>query len=228
MVNGIEKRDGTILDKGTGLAKDSVARATKSLVEKGILTRRRVTSPERGCQASEYSLKVIHTPLSENHDRGPVPKIGQGVVRKSDTQDTLKQNIEKTFRNVSNKEETKKPVDKSINQKHDYLVDLILQTCRDQHSLAFYRKIAKLLPEQAIFETLSEVREAIQLGRIRVSSGAMFTDLIKRKAKELGPELGAELRNEHEESEPRHEKLQEPTEFSTPAKVMIGKELGVR
>jgi len=42
MVNGIVKKDGVVLDKGTGLAKDSVARATKSLVEKGILVRKLV------------------------------------------------------------------------------------------------------------------------------------------------------------------------------------------
>jgi len=189
MVNGIVKKDGVVLDKGTGLAKDSVARATKSLVEKGILVRKLVTTPERGCQASEYSLRVIHTPLSKNHDRGPVPKIGQGAVRKSDTQDTDIQKTSITFSNAVNKPIRRVPVDKSTWGKREYLAHRILETCRDKQSLAFYRKVVRLLPEQAIHEALSQVKEAEQLGRIRERPGAMFTDLIKRKAEELGIEL---------------------------------------
>ena len=115
-------------------------------------------------------------------------------------------------------------MDKLQVDKQEYLAGLILQVCRDQQSIAFYRKVARLLPEQAIFETLSEVREAIQLGRIRENPGAMFTDLIKRKAKELGMELVKEIK----ENEPKHEKLQDPTEFSTPAEIFRTKEIGPR
>src|SRR5436309_15304390 len=36
MTDGIQKKDGEVLDRGTGLSKDSVARAVKSLEEKGV------------------------------------------------------------------------------------------------------------------------------------------------------------------------------------------------
>ncbi len=224
MVNGIVKKDGVILDKGTGLAKDSVARATKSLVEKGILVRKLVTSPERGCEASEYSLRVIHTPLSENHDRGPVPKIGQGPVRKSDTQDTDIQEISITLGNAVNKPKRRVPVDKSTQGKREYLAHLILQTCRDKQSIAFYRKVVRLLPERAIHEALSQVKEAEQLGRIRERPGAMFTDLIKRKAEELG----IDLKRENSETEPLAEKRSELPEFTTSADMMMAERVGRR
>jgi len=228
MVNGIEKKDGTILDKGTGLHKDSVIKAAKSLVEKGILLKTLKNSAKHGFTATEYALNIRNYTLSDNPTRGLVRIIRPALSEKPDTQNTFIQNTEKTFKNASDKEIKKKPVDKSIGPKYDYLVDLILQTCRDQHSLAFYRKIVKLLPEQAIFEALSQVREAIQLGRIREKPGAMFTDLIKRKAKDLGLELGTELRNEFREAEPRHEKLHEITEISTPADIFRNRELGMR
>lgn len=225
MVSGIEKKDGTILDKGTGLHKDSVIKAAKSLVERGILLKTLKNSVKLGFTATEYALNIRNFALSDNPTRGLVRISRPALSEKPDTQNTFIQNTEKTFRNASNKEIKKKPVDKSIGPKYEYLVDLILQTCRDQHSLAFYRKIVKLIPEQAIFEALSQVREAIQLGRIREKPGAMFTDLIKRKAKELGLELGIELRNELREAEPRHEKLTESRGYSTPAEIMMAKGL---
>jgi len=210
MVNGIVKKDGVVLDKGTGLAKDSVVRATKSLVEKGILIRKHFTTPEGGCQASEYSLKVIHTPLSENHDRGPVPEIGQGGVRKSDTQETDiqntgMQNTVSTFGRIIQRPRVNAPVDKSIRDKREYVVHRIMETCRDKQSIAYYRKVARLLPEQAIHEALSQVKEADKLGRIKERPGAMFTDLIKRKAKELEIDFSAESSETKASKEPVRE-----------------------
>src|SRR3954464_9880550 len=39
MVDGFVKRDGTVLDKGTGLARTSVKRAIRGLLEKRIIVR---------------------------------------------------------------------------------------------------------------------------------------------------------------------------------------------
>jgi len=222
MVSGIVKRDGVVLDKGTGLAKDSVARATKSLVEKGILVRKLVTSPERGCQASEYSLRVVHSPLSDNCDRGPVPEIGQGVVRKSDTQDTDIQKTSITFSNAVSKPLRRAPVDKSTREKREYLAHQILETCRDKRSLAFYRKVVRLLPERAIHEALSQVKEAEQLGRIRERPGAMFTYLIKRKAKELRIEFS----NEAKEIKDSQEQTSDAKEFAVTPEMSIHHRFG--
>ena len=80
------------------------------------------------------------------------------------------------------------------------------------------------MPERAIHEALSQVKEAEQLGRIRERPGAMFTDLIKRKVKELGLDFGKEYRD----SEAQAESIQESHEISTPAEVMMAGRMGRR
>jgi len=232
MVNGIQKKDGTILDKGTGLHKDSVIKVTKSLVEKGILLRNRQNSDRHGHTASEYALNIRKDSLSDYPTRGLVREKRQALPEISDTQDRVIQDTSITLRNVSKIPIRRTPVDKTISEKHVYLANLILQTCRDEQSIAFYRKVVRLLPEEAIHEALSQVKEAIQLGRVRERPGAMFTDLVKRTAKDLGLELG----REHKETEPkveskpepRHEKVREPSVMSTPAEILMAKQMGMR
>jgi hypothetical protein len=232
MVNGIQKKDGTILDKGTGLHKDSVIKVTKSLVEKGILLRNRQNSDRHGHTASEYALSIRKDSLSDYPTSGLVRENRQALPEKSDTQDRVLQDTSITLRNVPKTLIRRTPVDKSISEKHAYLTNLILQTCRDHQSLAFYRKVVRLLPEQAIYEALSQVKEAIQLGRIRERPGAMFTDLVKRTAKDLGLELGREHKETETQAEPqaepRHEKVREPSEMSTPAEILMAKQMGMR
>ena len=224
MVSGIEKKDGTVLDKGTGLHKDSVIKAVKSLVSKGILLRRRQNSEKHGHTATEYALNIRKNSLSDNPTGGLGRKNRQALPEKSDTQDTDIQDTSITLRNAVKKPIKRIPVDKSTREKHEYLANLILQTCRDKRSLAFYRKVVSILPEQAVHEAISQVKEAEQMGRIRERPGAMFTDLIKRKAKELGLELG----KEKQEAEPQAEPIREPVEISTPTEMMMAGRSGMR
>ena len=109
MVDGITKKDGEVLDRGTGLSKATAAVAIKGLVDKGIIEVQRNRSKERGDEPTTYSLRfVANHPVSENQTGGGT-KIGQGGVRKSDTQETVKQETDlqirssnvKTSRNVS-------------------------------------------------------------------------------------------------------------------------------
>jgi len=104
-----------------------------------------------------------------------------------------------------------------------YLTHRILETCKDNQSIAYYRKVVRLLPEKAIHEALSQVKEAERLGRIKERPGAMFTDLIKRKAKELGIEFSTERK----EIEARHEQACEIKETNPPPEHMIHSRLGV-
>ena len=97
IMHGITTRDGRTLDRGTGLSKDSVVRAIKSLEEQGLILRQRRSSSERGDEATNYALNVgsvsenrTPTPVSENQTRGG-PKIGRGRVWFSDTQETVEQ-----------------------------------------------------------------------------------------------------------------------------------------
>src|SRR3954467_11689691 len=58
MVDGIRKKDGTILDRGTGMSKGSVTRGLRGLLEKGVIVARRNTSKERGFEPTTYALKL--------------------------------------------------------------------------------------------------------------------------------------------------------------------------
>jgi len=70
------------------------------------------------------------------------------------------------------------------------LVKDILEVLGDEESRAFYEKIAKLCPFDLIYRVLGEVKEEYQMGRIRSTKGALFTDKIKRYCKERGIDLG--------------------------------------
>jgi replication protein O len=89
IMHGITTREGEVLDRGTGLSKDAVTRATKRLVEMGVLVARRNRSRERGNEPTTYALHIrdgVSDPRTP-----PGPKIGQGLVRKSDPQETAEQ-----------------------------------------------------------------------------------------------------------------------------------------
>jgi len=223
MVSGITKKDGSILDKGTGLHKDSVATAIKSLVSKGILCCKGCRHQSGGYGPNEYSLNVIQNTLSDNPTRGVAGNFRQGIPEKSDTQETIKQNTI-TLKNASKRFARRTPVDNSSKEKQEYLANLILETCRDKQSIAFYRKTARLIPERAIHEALSQVKEAEQMGRIRERPGAMFTDTIKRKANELGIEFSKENQDTDSQPEYTHEFVEKPT----PADLMKGGLMGRR
>jgi phage replication O-like protein O len=92
LVDGITTLDGRQLDRGTGLSKSTVSLALKSLVAEGILIANRNRSKEKGDQATTYSLHFKVDPVSENRTGG-VPKIEQARVRKSDTQETVIQEV---------------------------------------------------------------------------------------------------------------------------------------
>ena len=71
----------------------------------------------------------------------------------------------------------------------ELLTEDIIEVCADEDSRNFYRKVARLMPKEAIYQTLSEVKEVVDLGAIKKSKGALFTKLIKEKAEKLNVDL---------------------------------------
>lgn len=63
--------------------------------------------------------------------------------------------------------------------KRDWLVGEILDVCRDEHSLAYYRRVAVALPPHRVFQALSEVRLAARENRITRSPAALFTAILR-------------------------------------------------
>ena len=87
MLHGITTREGTVLDRGTGVAKQALLRALRSLQEKNIIRSVRQRSEGRGNEPTIYSLvmasetlgmKVI-PPLVSKSDQGAVPESDHGV-----------------------------------------------------------------------------------------------------------------------------------------------------
>ena len=87
---GIMTRDGRVLDRGTGLNKDTVTKVVKSLEENGYIIRERRSSPDKGDQPTTYRLHMLPYPVSEN-PTPPSDQIRHPPVGKSDTQETVKQ-----------------------------------------------------------------------------------------------------------------------------------------
>ena len=95
IIGGITTRDGRQLDGGTGLSRDSVTKAIKSLEEKGVIVVNRRSSPTKGDQPSTYGLRFRDTEASSiggSENRTPPPReIGHPPVRESDPQETVEQ-----------------------------------------------------------------------------------------------------------------------------------------
>ena len=61
-----------------------------------------------------------------------------------------------------------------------YLIEQILEVCRDPKSIRFYSQVARALPDEVIVRFLSEVKDD-QTIRNR---GAVFTSKVKRYVRE--------------------------------------------
>jgi phage replication O-like protein O len=183
LINGITTRDGRTLDRGTGLSRDSVTKAVRSLEEKGMIIKSKTMSVEKGCETNTYALKLrppsenrttpATHPQSENRTGGS-PKIVPAPVRKSDTQDTGIQDTEKTVnvngslkRNAKAAEHAPAPDKTDLRKLPDLpqpkeqtqlIAEEILRALGDTHSQAFYYLVAAKIPASVIHKTLSEIK----------------------------------------------------------------------
>jgi len=64
-----------------------------------------------------------------------------------------------------------------------------LEVCGDEKSTNFYKKVARLLDGQDIYRALSETKEIRDTGVIKKTTGAVFTNIIKKYAMEEGIKL---------------------------------------
>lgn len=66
--HGIARRDGSILDEGTGLTRKTAIAALKSLEEKGVITVVRRSSPSKGNLPSTFALRFRTSPPHDGQD----------------------------------------------------------------------------------------------------------------------------------------------------------------
>lgn len=104
LVDGITKRDGTPLDRGTGLARSSVVRGVKGLEARGLLHVHRTPGTKQNAPETTFYTLAIDT-LDAVAEGGPKlqppqlqiategsPKSGSGVVPDCDQQNPVEQN----------------------------------------------------------------------------------------------------------------------------------------
>src|SRR4051794_9720916 len=92
MVDGIRKKDGTVLDRGTGMSKGSVTRGLRGLLEKGVIVARRNTSKERGFEPTTYALKFkteANTLVSPMRQAPLVSPANPPLSHRRDIQETV-------------------------------------------------------------------------------------------------------------------------------------------
>lgn len=154
MVSGITRRDGTVLDRGTGLGKGSVARALNSLVAKGMVRKTIRRSLEKGHEPTTYEPVLSdEAPLSQNRTRG-VPKWDKPLSQDGTHK---KQVYKKTVRDGS---PLKKLPDLDVEPEESALiVQDILAQLGDEQSTAFYRLVANKVPEPVIREALGSIKQ---------------------------------------------------------------------
>jgi phage replication O-like protein O len=169
MIHGIQRKDTTWLDKGTGLSRDSVTRALKDLEQRGVIITVKKQSETKGNEVNTYQLNIRAAatpddPSSENRTRGGV-KIGLGVVRKSDPQETVVQEtvIQPTVFNTVRRAGKIKmihglPDIDQPQEKRNYIAQSIVDALGDQQSLPFYRLVASKVPERVIRYALAEIK----------------------------------------------------------------------
>ena len=95
LVNGIRKKNGKVLDSGTGLSRPTVIRSLNSLARKNVIIRKKNQSPKRGSEPTTFSLNILNLASrgrveSNNETRG-VSKVNLGESHGRDPQQTTRQ-----------------------------------------------------------------------------------------------------------------------------------------
>ena len=107
IVHGVRRRDGRVIDRGTGLSKSGVVKAIRGLLQKNVILTATRQSVERGHEATLYRLNLVDaeaffpgpedprtTPLVHSVDKGASPLSRQAPVHSVDTQEPAIQDTE--------------------------------------------------------------------------------------------------------------------------------------
>jgi DNA-binding MarR family transcriptional regulator len=202
--------------KARGKSWTTIWRHIEELVEAGLISKR--SRAKEGKPSiliiEDVSPKEQQEYLAEFVDRkasqaGVLQNCNGGVLQncKANKEESFKENENDVNDNKTALEEVKQdPI--SINQvlqkrtawgggeagkdraKREYLAGEMIKVLGDEESLGCYRKIAQSCPEHLIFQALSLVKDTARAGKIRVSKGALFVDLVKRLSRGKGIELG--------------------------------------
>jgi hypothetical protein len=156
----------------------AVMRYKKKLVEYKLIIDKRLG---QGNPNRIYVLKpelVDNNPLKSQNATSRSGNTGPLEVSNSDPIDTYVNKTER-INNVNNAISNKRK--KRTPEMEDFAQE-IAERLEDDHSLGFYRKVVDIIPENLIWQALSEVKDAFLSGRVKKSKAALFTTVIKTKA----------------------------------------------
>ena len=161
-----------ILDAGVR----SVIRYKKTLVKYGLIYEKRLG------QGKPNWIYILKPELNNNQ------KCQNGISR--DANKTLlevpKRHPNDTYINDTKLNNVKENVilkKGKRSQKKELLAKVISEQLEDSHSLGFYRKIVDLVPENLIYQALSEVKDAYLMGKVKKTRAALFNSVMQAKAK---------------------------------------------
>src|SRR4051794_155182 len=108
MVHGLRRKDGTYLDRGTGMSKASVARAVKSLIARRIIISQRNRSAVRGDEPTTYALRFkANDPRLTSETPLPVSPADPPVSHQRTPQETVIQQTDSSnIRTAAQKRKT--------------------------------------------------------------------------------------------------------------------------
>ena len=176
-MHGRQRKDGSRMDRGTGLSKPSVIDGLKKAVIHGYLVES-VDASDCARIRKSYALKML-TSRGEDYDPpsslGTYPTPNRADVKNLDTgvkildnrgEESLhrskKDTLERHFIKPLNGDESlfkKLPKLNQPGEKTEYIVQSIIKQLGDTHSKRFYTLIASRIPEEAIYQALSEIKE---------------------------------------------------------------------
>lgn len=84
--------------------------------------------------------------------------------------------------------------------KRDYLASEMAEKLNDQKSLGAFRVIAEKVPQSVVFEVLSSIKETAREGKIKVSKGALFINIIQGYCESHGIELGFSTKDSYSDT----------------------------
>ena len=138
-------------------------------------------------------LKIFEKSTKKEEESNRVPISAHGpcadvaVRQKQHTNynhNTLNQtNLNNVKKNAVSKKKKRTP-------EKEAFASYMAEQLDDDHSLGFFRKIVDFMPENLIFQALSEVKDTHLTGNIKKSKAALFTTVIKTKAREHNINLG--------------------------------------
>lgn len=157
-MHGRKRKDGSRMDKGTGLSNRSVIDGLKRAVTNGYLVEE-TDDRDRARIKKYYGLKMAHQADVKNLHSGGEESSQR---REESLHRTEIDTVERTIRKTVNGDEKKLlKFLKNLNQpkdKTEYIANYILSELGDDHSLNFYRLVAVKVPENIIRRTLSEIK----------------------------------------------------------------------